>query len=314
MKKSIKALAVAAAASLAALTGCSVINTPSDMVALHYDGGVMTASKFIECVPAAKYQNNAPGHTSYMYPTSLRYYNASTDRGAESGPITVVSKDNAEMSVPVSVTFTLITNDCAKLQKFHESIANRDQAFWGGTEFTDENNDGTPDGWVKLLNTYMGKALDTTLDRAAQAHSWRALWNDPVTKAKVEKDVEAELTKMIDDRMGDHYFEIHSILVQKPDPTSKELKDAVVAEQAAVARAKATEAEANAQEKAADAKVKAAMAEREVEVTKAKTEAAVIAEQIRVMGKEAWIKKYGIDKGITPWPNPVVPGGGNTAK
>ena len=49
-----------------------------------------------------------------------------------------------------------------------------------------------------------------------------------------------------------------------------------------------------------------------MEVTKAQTEASVIEEQIRVMGEDAWLKKYGIDHGITPWPNPVVPGA-NTA-
>ena len=309
MKKLSKALfATASALAFALLGGCSTINTPSDMVGLHYDGGWMTASKFLECVPASKYQNTPPGHTSYQYPTSLRYYNASIDKGAESGPITVVSKDNAEMLVPVSVTFTLITGDCEKLRSFHEKIANRDQAFWGGTDFADENADHTPDGWVKILNTYIGKALDTTLDRAAQAHPWRALWNDPAVKVQLEKEVESNLTKMVDDRMGDHYFEIHTILVQKPDPVSVDLKNAASAEQVAVAKAKAAEVEAAAQEKAASARVKAAKAEREVEVTKAQTEAAVIAEQIRVMGKEAWIKKYGIDKGLTPWPSPVVAG------
>lgn len=301
------AVAALAAGALLGATGCSVINTPSDMVALHYDGGIMTAENFIECVPASQYQNNAPGHVSYMYPTSLRYYVADTGPNAETGPMSVVSKDNTEMLIPVSVSITLVT-DCDTLRVFHEKIAKRDKAFWGGSEFPDENNDGTPDGWLKILNLYVGETLDATLDRAAQKYNWRDLWNNPDVKVKLETEVENSLPEMIEKRMGGKYFVINDILVQKPDPANPDLKAAAAAEQVAVAKAKAAEAEAKAQENAAEARVKAAKAEAEVEITKAKTEAAVIQEQIRVMGEEAWIKKYGIDHGITPWPNPVVPG------
>lgn len=294
----------------AAFSGCSVINTPSDMVALHYNGGWMTSESFIDCVPAATYQNNGAGHVSYQYPTSLRYFVADNEKlnaGAESGSITVVSKDNTEMAVPVSVGLTLVT-DCETLRTFHEKIAKRDKAFWGGSDFPDDNHDGSPDGWVKILKLYVGDTLDAALDRTSQNYGWRALWNDPTTKVELEKSVEASLSKEIDTRMGGHFFNITDILIKKPEPVAASLKEAIVAEQTAVAKANAAKAEADAQKSAADAKLQAANAEREVEVAKAKTEAAVIEEQIRVMGKEAWLKKYGIDKGITPWPNPVVPG------
>lgn len=309
MKKLRNLIIIAVAMFVGLLSaGCSTINTPSDMVALHYDGGPWTASKFIECVPKSTYKTNGFGHTSYEYPTSLRYYDASFDPGAESGPIVVVSKDNAEMSIPVSVGLTLITHDCATLQVFHERISNRESGFWGGTEFADENKDGTPDGWDKILNLYVGKTVDATLDRAAQAYPWRSLWNDPAIKAKLEKEIEDTLSREIDERMGGHFFEIHDILVAKPDPISKELKDAVIAEQTAVAKAKAIEAEAEAQKtsKVKAAEAEAAAAQAQIAVSKAK--AAQMSEEIRVLGRDAWLKKYGIDKGITPWPNPVVPG------
>lgn len=312
MKKFVRfsaALAGALAATLS-FSACSVINTPSDMVALHYNGGWMTAESFINCVPASTYQTNGAGHVSYEYPTSLRYFvadNEKTATGAESGSISVVSKDNTEMAIPASVGLTLVT-DCETLRAFHEKIAKRDKAFWGGSDFPDSNNDGSPDGWVKILKLYVGDTLDAALDRTSQKYNWRALWNDPDTKVELEQSVEASLSKEIDTRMGGHFFEIKDILIKKPEPVAASLKEAIVAEQTAVAKANAAKAEAQAQEAAADAKLKAANAEREVEVARAKTEAAVIEEQIRVMGQEAWLKKYGIDKGITPWPNPVVPG------
>lgn len=310
MKKIVKFAGIIAGAVTLALSasGCSVINTPSDMVALHYNGGWMTAESFVECVPASTYQNNGAGHVSYEYPTSLRYFVADNEKQtAESGSITVVSQDNTEMAIPVSVGLTLVT-DCETLRAFHEKIAKRDKAFWGGSDFPDENHDGSPDGWVKVLKLYVGDTLDAALDRTSQKYQWRKLWNDPATKVEIEQFVEATLSKEIDTRMGGHYFNITDILIKKPEPMAQALKDAIVAEQTAVANANAAKAEAQAQEAAADAKLKAANAEREVEVAKAKTEAAAIEEQIRVMGQDAWLKKYGIDKGITPWPNPVVPG------
>lgn len=311
-RKRLTAVAALVAAAAMALSGCSSVSTQADMVALHYDGGWWTSPSFIECVPVATYKMSGMGHSYYAYPASVRTYSATNDSGSETGPIVVVSKDNAELAVSATVTFTLLT-DCETLQKFHESIANRDGAYWGGSDFVDANNDGTPDGWVKILNFYIGKALEATLDRASQGYEWRKLWNDPAVKTELEKAVEENLAGIVDDQMRGHFFDITTILLQTPDPVSEELKAAVVSEQTAVAKAKSAEAEAKAQETTAAAKLKAAEAERDVEVAKAKTEAAVIAEQIRVMGEEAWIKKYGIDHGITPWPNPVVPGA-NTSK
>lgn len=313
MKKFVRFVVALMGAIVATLSfsACSTVNTPSDMVALHYNGGWMTAEGFLNCVPASTYQNNGAGHVYYEYPTSLRYFVADNEKlssGAESGSITVVSKDNTEMAIPATVSLTLVTDDCETLRVFHDKIAKRDKAFWGGSDFPDTNSDGSPDGWVKILKLYIGDTLDAALDRTSQNYPWRKLWNDPDTKVELEKAIEANLSKEIDTRMGGHYFEIKDILIKKPEPVAVSLKEAIVAEQTAVAKANAAKAEAQAMEAAADAKLRAANAEREVEVARAKTEAAVIDAQIQVMGKDAWLKKYGIDKGITPWPNPVVPG------
>ena len=68
------------------------------------------------------------------------------------------------------------------------------------------------------------------------------------------------------------------------------VKAALVAQQEAVARAKAKEAEATAQVKAAQAQV-------EVE----RAEAAKIAERIKVLGRDGYLKQYAIDKGLNPY-------------
>lgn len=310
MQNRITKLAVISAAAAMLVTGCSIVSTPPDQVALHYEGGALSAREFKACVDPSKREVNGPGDKYYLYPTSLRTYTASDDASSERGPVTVVSKDNAEMNVPVTVTFTLIT-ECDTLRKFHETIGNRNNAFWGGSDFTDDadqNNDGTPDGWVSVLNTFVGESMKAELDRASQGYDWRQLWNDPKIKTELENTLNETLGQSVDRRMGGHFFKIQTILVQKPVPVNEDLKNAVANEQAAVAKAKAAEAEAVALEKSAVAEAKAAQAKAEAEIAVAKAQAAQMEEQIRVLGKETWLKMYGIDKGITPWPNPVVPG------
>lgn len=310
LKRTLSAITATTAAAIL-LAGCSVANTPPDQIALHYDGGAMVASKYIDCVDPSTYKTEGLGHTFYYYPTSLRTYSATGDEGAERKSFTVVSSDNAELTIPVTVTFTL-TSDCDLLREFHESIGNRNKAFWGGSDFPDENQDGTPDGWVTVLNFYIGKALEATLDRASQGYEWRELWNNPEIKAEIEKAVEENLAVIVDDQMKGHYFDISTILLQTPTPVSEDLKNAVVAEQTAVANAKAAEAAAEAEKTSKVKAAEAAQAEAEARIAVAKAEAAQMEEQIRVLGQDGWIKKYGIDNGITPWPNPVVPGSGTT--
>lgn len=290
------ALIVLAAITALTLTGCSSVSTQPDQIALHYAGGSFSSTKFAACVDPSVREMNGPGDTYYVYPTSNRTYDASAAKAAEGGPISVVSSDNAELTVPASVVFTLKT-DCETLRKFHEQIGNRYRAYWGGSEFEDSNEDSIPDGWVTMLNFYVGKALDSVLDRQAQAYTWRALWNDPAAKTALEKSVGESLSAVVDAQMGGHYLDIAKVTVQKPDPTNKALKDAVAAEQAAVAKANSAKSQADADKAAAEA-----------QIAVAKAEAAQVEESVRVLGIDGYLKRYAIDKGLTPWPNPVVAG------
>ena len=101
------------------------------------------------------------------------------------------------------------------------------------------------------------------------------------------RDLHKAVGRQID---GDEeFFTDFAITLQKPVPPES-VKAALVAQQEAVARAKAKEAEAAAQ-------VKAAQAQIEVE----KAEAAKIAERIKVLGQEGYLKQYAIDHGLNPY-------------
>jgi FKBP-type peptidyl-prolyl cis-trans isomerase len=291
-------------AGLAAVTsGCgSNVSTPPDMVAVHYTGGPTSGTNFKDCVPAGTYRSDGFGDTHYMYPTNQRTYDASTNPGAESGPITVVSKDNQEMSVAAAVTFQLKTGDCNILHAFHERLGLRYNAFWTGDPDVDKPEGNK--GWLQLLQFVFGKSLDTTLDREAQNYTWQQLWNDPTTRTAVETAADTKLTALIKSLAGGDYFDVLTVRIQKPDPANAQLKANISAAQAEVAKANTAEAQARAQKAAADA-----------QVAVAKAQAASVAEQIKVLGAAGYLETLriknqedAIAKGINPYPSPIVAG------
>ena len=309
-----RALLTAAAAGAALLlTGCSTISTGPDQVALHYSGGSFDDKAFENCVPTSTRNIDGPGDGHYTYPTSQRSYVAAGGDGNESGPVLVVSKDNVEMAAPVTVTFTLNTS-CAEvkvgdrtypggmLQVFHERLGNRYAAYWNIDEEGAATADGAPRGWINLLRFAIGQPLDQAYDRTAQSQTWRDLWNNPATKTAVESDLAGTLQALVDKQTGapagEHFFVVQQVLVAKPDPTNEALRKAVADEQAAVSAAQSAKAKADAEKAVAEAQVGVAVAQ-----------AQGYKAEVDVLGAEAWVRKYAIDKGVNPFPAPIVSGG-----
>ena len=247
------------------LTGCATASTGSDLKALHYQGGAVSAKKFVDCLEPSTRSGFDPGDKYYAYPTRQVSYDATGGDGAESSRFTVVSKDNAELYVPVTVTFNLIT-DCETLRKFHETIGARYAAYF------DPNGTSAdaPGGWVQLLNYVIGKPLDTTLDRVAQNYNYRDVWNDPKVKAEFETEVNDTIQDLVTRQAGGEFFTNFNVLVLKPDPVDDALKSAISEEQAAVA-------EANAAREKAEADIATAEAEERLAVAQAKAKRAEIA-------------------------------------
>jgi len=303
------ALTISAAVALVAVTGCSSnVKTPPDQVALHYEGGITSGARYKDCVPTSTYRSDGMNDTHYFYPTNRRTYDANPAEGSESGPVTVVSKDNAEMAIPAQVTFTLDTScdpDGGPLRAFHERMGLRYSAYFNTSDGDDGglNPDG-PVGWVRVLNDVIGKSLDITLDRQAQNYQWRAIWNDPSTKTELEKAVQSALSTEVNRAAGGTFFKIETVRLAKPTPVNQALKDAVATEQSAVAKAKSAELQAQAAEAAAKAQVAVAVAE-----------ARSLQERIKVIGIEAWreeqrlaVQRQAIEKGLNPFPSPIVAG------
>lgn len=278
---------------LAAIAGASLTNvsTAADQRALHYKGGALSSKKFASCVPASTRAWHGPGDKHYLYPTNQRIFEATGVAGSDGEVIKVVSKDNVELSVPVSINFTLKT-DCDTLRRFHEVLGNRYQAYMDG--------DSTSAGWRNMLRIVVQQPLDTTLDRIAQNYEWRKLYNDPVVKAELERQVNEQIASIVKRQTNnEEFFTNWSALVQKPTPTNVELVQAIAAEQNNVAQANAARAKAEADEAAARAQVAVAVADAE----KRK------AEILGYGGIEQYLKARCIERGCNPYqPTIIGPG------
>ncbi|GHE28554.1 hypothetical protein GCM10017673_33720 [Streptosporangium violaceochromogenes] len=270
------------------LSGCSRVSTQPDEVVLHYAGGMFEAIKFERCInPSSGATLLGPGDTSYSYPFGQRTFDFSGARDAESKPLSVVSKDNVEMTVSGVATFTLNT-DCKTLQRFHEKI---------GLKYRASYEDGRSEGWARMLNIYMRVPLDRALDAASQEFEWRGLFNDPKVKQAWEARVGALARQFIEETGGADYFcnqnysgtgecgDI-SLTIQKPEPPDA-LVDALAAEQAAKAE-------------------NVAQAQRNAKV---RTEIASIRDLVKVLGPQGAVLWQAIQKGqvsVVP-----IPQGGN---
>lgn len=284
----------------------STASTGPDQVALHYKGGAFTSERFSDCISPSTRVFDGPGDGHFSYPRSQTNFVFDAVNG-DAGPVTFVTKDGIEMTVEGVANFLLNTTCTATeidgtrypggaLQRFHELIGKRYIAYM--------TEDGLrSDGWRQMLSIYIGRPLDTAIDRAGQSYTYAELYTDPLKKAAWEQSVLDQLPTLVDRQTdGDiSFFQNFAITLQKPEPPQS-IKDELVKQQAAVAAAKAAQAEA-------EARAAAALAQVEVE----KAEAQKIQARVEVLGQQGYLQQYAIDHGLNPFQpstNSLINGGG----
>jgi len=263
----------------------TTVSTNTDEVALHYSGGPFSSTKWLNCVPQSQREWDGPYDKHFKYPSSQTnfVFGPGGEPGYEQG-ITFVSKDGIEMTV-YGVANVLLNTECEVLRQFHDLIGNRYGAYLDG--------DGSRSaGWTnKVLPIYIGKPLNTAIDRASQAYNYKALYNDPNVKAQWERDVLEALPELVNRQTdGEEDFFINfALTLEKPEPPQS-IKDALLKEQSDVASANARKAEAEAQQAAAEAQI-------QVE----KANAAQIEELVKVLGLNGYLRKLAIENGQNPF-------------
>jgi len=299
---------ITAVAAALTVSGCTTANVSAGQTAIIVDDYIMipTDPAIIECVQEET--STTYGSVKvYRYPARQISWDATEDPGAERPPYVVVSnaKAPAELLVPVTVTFDL-TTDCEKLKSFHREFGTKYQGWL--------NDDGLPsEGWKQLLNYVVGQPLEQTLIRVSQKYTWQQIWNDEAIRAEFQSALQAELPNASKLRTnGQDYFSNFQVTVLKPEPRDEGLKQAIIAEQKAIADARATEAkgvaDANAKRAAAEAETQAARAQTELARQQALQKAAEIA---GYPSAEDYLRAKAIEAGQNPFqPTYVVPQGG----
>lgn len=203
----------------ALITGCSITTPEPDQKGIVYDAGMFSDTTFQNCINPGSRDVSGWGDQGFVYPNGQRTFEFADKQGAESKPLTVVTKDNLEMTVSGVATFSL-TTDCATLRKFHEQIGLKFKAYENG-------------GWDRLLGVYIGQPLDRAMDAAAKAYGWKDLFSNPAVKQEWEKSVATYAAQFIKEQGGAGFFGTFSVTLQQPQPPQG-VRDALASAQQAV--------------------------------------------------------------------------------
>lgn len=277
-----KALVAVLVVPLMAMTACGV-STQSSVTKVEVGAGPWDDPVVKACVKPGVKDNSPTNDDYYAYPVSDRDMDATGQSGSDFKAITAVSKDNAEMAIPVTVRFNMVT-DCDTLTKFFKAYGQRYGAYL--------NDDGTTtEGWTLMLRKLMYDPTDAALDDIAKNYTWRELYNDAKAQQELQNTLTEQIESIVDANARGHFFEHFTVLVKKPVPTNPNLVSAIAEEQAAVAGAQTAEAKAKAQK-----------AQAEAEVALAKAEAAKKEAEIRGFGGfENYNKAQAVENGLNPY-------------
>lgn len=205
--------------AVALATGCSITTPEPDQKGIVYDAGMFSDTRFQNCIEPGSRDVSGWGDQGFVDPNGQRTFEFADKQGSESKPLTVVTKDNLEMTVSGVATFSL-TTDCATLRKFHEQIGLKFKAYEDA-------------GWDRLLGVYIGQPLDRAMDAAAKAYGWKDLFSNPQVKQEWEKSVATYAAQFIKEQGGEGFFGGFSVTLQQPQPPQG-VRDALASAQQAV--------------------------------------------------------------------------------
>lgn len=236
------------------LTACGV-STQSSVTKVQVGAGMFDDPEVKKCIKPGTRDSSPTNDDYYAYPVSDRDMDATGQDGADFSSITAVSKDNAEMSIPVVIRFNMVS-DCKTLEAFFKAYGQRYSAYL--------NDDGSStEGWRLMLRKLMYDPADALLDDVAKNYKWRDLYNNASAQTELQNTLSKEIESIVDTNARGHFFENFTVLVKKPTPTDETLAANIAAEQAAVSGAQSAEAKARAMKAQAEAETILARAEAE---------------------------------------------------
>lgn len=231
MKNALRTALVGALAALT-LAGCSVADPNPSEVGLKYNGGSFSNQQFLGCIAPGTRDVSGPSNSLFYYPHGTRTYNFAVGSdgrpaaGADEGAILVNTKNNIQMRVTGSITFTL-NESCepftdsnkhfwpgGMLQKFHDTIGRSHNMFATdtGADFSAQS------GWGTGLNLFLGGPAGKALNNAGLAYNWQDLYGNLDLRNAFVRAAEADIKALIKQQAGDDFFLIQNVQVDQPEP------------------------------------------------------------------------------------------------
>lgn len=219
------------AGALLGVAGCSVADPNPSEVALRYNGGPFSNQQFLSCVDAGTRQVNGPNEQYFYYPHGTRTYTFAGDPGkpapgADEGAILVNTKNNVQMNVTGSITFTL-NESCTEftdrnghkwpggmLQKFHDTIGRSHNMA-----AKDSNADfGAQNAWGTGLNLFLGGPASKALNNAGLSYAWQELYSNLDARNAFVATAAKDIRDLVAQQAGDDFFHIQNVQIDQPQP------------------------------------------------------------------------------------------------
>jgi hypothetical protein len=218
--------------AFATITACSVATPDPSQMALEYTGGPFSSQNFDQCVNPGVRHVDWPNNSIDYYPVGQRTWDFKVGPGAEAPPIKISTKNQTELYVSGSVTFTW-DDSCTPFseyrtdangkrilvhewpgglaQRFHDTIGRHTGAA------ASDGGEPQPEGWNDDVSLYVGGPLTIAMNNASLNFNWEQLYNNNADKAEWQRQVEAQLQNLIDQKTGARHFIINQVQLGKPE-------------------------------------------------------------------------------------------------
>lgn len=231
----------------AVLAGCTIASPTPQNQGLNYTNGPFEGRAFASCNTSGERNVDGVWNDHYYYPKGQRTFAFSLDKGADSKPLSVATKDSIELVASGLVAFHLNTNCDAwkdkdgrewpggRMQKFHEQYGSK--KYDGKVAYsTDEGDDNGGPGWAGFVNVNVKSVIDRAMDTEGSLYPWPDLYSNAETRKAWEDAVVKTIPDLIADQLGGDLIVVDNVLIQKPSvPGSlkKELENNEAAQLAA---------------------------------------------------------------------------------
>ena len=191
---------VIVAALMITLVSVTWASTGVKEIGLHYSGGPIEGQSFDNVIaPGQPIRPIGIADSVYKLPSNQRTYITGDSSGADSGVITATNSNGNQVEFETSMTFQVNTTPDV-VSAFYEDICTKYQNCQDA-------------GWNLMLDDYLRKVQETTLQSVSRSISSEDMAKDPDVLTNVGQQVNERLPAQIESTMGGAYLEVSEFQV-----------------------------------------------------------------------------------------------------